>query len=457
MHTRHRRNLISVCSLIALVLVTVMAACTSRPPPPPPASSPTAMPVPLSPPAPSPTAMPAPPPTPPPVPVAVPLNEAILKAANDLFSKVPLPSAELGVAGKRVVVIDPLVDGVTGVQSNVTDFIAARIVELVRTSYPQFELQPLSAASVAQSPLVLIGTFAGVNTQSQVTVPPAAFRIWLTLADLQTGKIVSKGKTHATLEGVDVWPTAYFQESPVWSKDPVVDGYIKTCQGSKVGDAIDPVYAAHLVAESVISAAIQAYNSQRYWEALDLYQSALRTPAGEQLRVYNGLYLTHWKLEHRDDAAQAFGRMIAYGLAQEHLTVKFLFKPGSTALWSDAPSREPHLMWLQQIAQHTTQQHVCLEIIGHTSRTGPEPLNERLSLRRAEYIQERLEADAPPLRNRTITSGKGSRENLVGTATDDARDALDRRVEFNVIRCGSGASATSPLQAFPSLALQRLP
>src|SRR4029434_4913747 len=69
------------------------------------------------------------------------------------------------------------------------------------------------------------------------------------------------------------------------------------------------------------------------------------------------------------------------------------------------------------------------------SRTGPEPLNERLSLRRAEYIQERLEADAPPLRNRTITSGKGSRENLVGSATDDARDALDRRVEFKVIGC----------------------
>jgi outer membrane protein OmpA-like peptidoglycan-associated protein len=224
-----------------------------------------------------------------------------------------------------------------------------------------------------------------------------------------------------------------------------------------VGDTIDPVYAAHLVAEAIISDAIQAYNSQRYWEALDLYQSALRTPAGEQLRVYNGLYLAHWKLGQHDDAAQAFGRMVAYGLAQEHLTVKFLFKPGSTVLWSDAQSREPHLMWLQQIAQHTTQQNMCLEIIGHTSRTGPEPLNERLSLRRAEYIQARLEAEAPPLRHRIITSGKGSRDNLIGIATDDARDALDRRVEFNVIRCGSGASVPSLLQSFPSLALQRLP
>jgi hypothetical protein len=365
----------------------------------------------------------------------MPFNEAVLKAANDLFSKVSLPSAERGVAGKRVVVIDPLVDGVTGVQSNVTVSIEARIVELVRTSYPQFEIQPLSAASVAQSPLVLIGTFTGVNTQGHVTVPPEAFRIWLTLADVQTGTIVAKGRTHATREGVDVRPTAYFHESPVWTTDPVVNGYIKTCQESKVGEAMDPVYAAHLAAEAVISAAIQAYNSQRYREALGLYQSALRTPAGEQWRVYNGLYLAHWKLGHRTAAAQAFGRMVAYGLAQEHLAIKFLFKPGPTALWSDAPSREPHRMWLQQIAQHTAPQQVCLEIIGHTSRTGPEPLNERLSLRRAESIQARLEAEAPSVRNRTITSGKGSRENLIGTATDDARDALDRRVEFKVIRC----------------------
>jgi Outer membrane protein and related peptidoglycan-associated (lipo)proteins len=379
--------------------------------------------------------MPAPPPPPAPVPVAIPFDEAILKAANDLFSKMPLPSAEPGLAGKRVVVIDPLVDGVTGVQSNVTHSIEARIVELVRTSYPQFEIQPFSAASVTQAPLVLIGTFAGVNTQGQVIAPPEAFRIWLTVADLQTGKIVSKGRTHAKREGVDVRPTAYFQESPVWTKDPVVDGYINTCQGRKVGEAIDPVYAEHLLVETVINDAIKAYNNQRYREALALYQSALRTPAGEQLRVYNGLYLAHWKLGHRDEAAQAFGRMVAYGLAREHLAVKFLFKPGSTVLWSDAPSRAPHLMWLQQIAQHTTQQQMCLEINGHTSRTGPEPFNERLSLRRAEYIQARLEAEAPPVRNRTITSGKGSRENLIGTATDDARDALDRRVEFNVIRC----------------------
>jgi outer membrane protein OmpA-like peptidoglycan-associated protein len=37
------------------------------------------------------------------------------------------------------------------------------------------------------------------------------------------------------------------------------------------------------------------------------------------------------------------------------------------------------------------------------------------------------------LSSRVIANGVGSKENLVGTGTDDARDALDRRVEFKVI------------------------
>ena len=72
---------------------------------------------------------------------------------------------------------------------------------------------------------------------------------------------------------------------------------------------------------------------------------------------------------------------------------------------------------------------------GHTSPTGPEPLNERLSLLRAEYVKLRLEGTSPALTKRMIANGVGSKQTMVGTGRDDASDALDRRVEFKVIGC----------------------
>ena len=73
--------------------------------------------------------------------------------------------------------------------------------------------------------------------------------------------------------------------------------------------------------------------------------------------------------------------------------------------------------------------------MGHSSRTGPEPVNERLSLLRAESVKTKLERNAAALRGRTIANGVGSKENLIGTGTDDVKDALDRRVVFKVIQC----------------------
>ncbi len=90
---------------------------------------------------------------------------------------------------------------------------------------------------------------------------------------------------------------------------------------------------------------------------------------------------------------------------------------------------------MSQIARRAGARSACLQVVGHTSPTGPEPLNERLSVLRAEYVKNRLEREAPQLKGRVIASGVGSREKLVGTGTDDVRDALDRRVEFKVVPC----------------------
>jgi outer membrane protein OmpA-like peptidoglycan-associated protein len=262
-----------------------------------------------------------------------------------------------------------------------------------------------------------------------------SYRVWLTLVDLRSNKIVAKARARAQLETVDLTPTPHFRDAPAWAEDRASEAYINTCHKGKIGDPIPPEYLDRMLAAALTSDAIEAYDAGRYQEALDLYMSARSLPGGGQLRVYNGIYLANRKLGRHPAAAEAFGDIVDYGLQTGHLAVKFLFKPGSTAFWPDPEVSGPYDLWLQQIAMGLMHSPACLEVIGHTSRTGPEPLNDRLSLLRAEYIKQRLQLEAPALGSRMIANGVGSRETIVGTETDDAIDALDRRVEFKMPAC----------------------
>jgi outer membrane protein OmpA-like peptidoglycan-associated protein len=368
-------------------------------------------------------------------PAAMPFDEAVLSAAHALLSKAQLPAAGQGAQPRYTLVIDPLIDGMTGAQSRATQSMGARLTGLIREKYPQYEVQPFSAANVAKSPLVLVGTFTGVNQERKTAGSREAYRICLALADLKSGKLVSKGLAFAQMTGVDATPTAYFRDSPTWTEDPSTLGYIRTCQGTKAGDPINPLYVDRILAASIISEAIDAYGAGQYADALYLYESALRVPEGNQFRVFTGLYLANWKLGRREAAAQAFGQVVDFGLEHKRLGVKFLFKQGSTAFWPDKKITEPYPLWLGEIAARAGRKQSCLEITGHTSPSGPEPMNERLSLLRAEYIKNQMQKLAPALVRRTIANGVGSRESMVGTGKDDASDALDRRVEFKVISC----------------------
>jgi len=367
-------------------------------------------------------------PTPAAPPPVLPFDEAVLRAATSLLSNAPAGAA------RAPLVIDPLIDGVTGVQTQASRAMGARLAGLIRERYNQFDVQPFNATTVAQSPLVLVGTFTGVNKERKTEGRREAYRICLALADLKTGKLVSKGLAFAAADGVDTTPTAYFRDNPVWSDDPATAGYIRTCQGTKAGDAIHPQYIERLAAAAWLSEAIDAYNAGKYAQALTYYEGAAKLPAGQQLRTYSGLYLTNLKLGKQKNAMQAFGQIVDHGLEQKKLGVKFLFRPGSTA-WGADSSTKLYPLWLTEVAQRSGQRNACLEVTGHTSPSGPEPLNERLSLLRAEYVKTEIERRAPNLAKRVIASGAGSRESLVGNGKDDASDALDRRVEFKVIGC----------------------
>jgi len=364
-------------------------------------------------------------------PTPIPFDEAVLRAANDLFSKAVLPQSP----AQMELVIDPLIDAATGAQSSATRLMQERIKDLVSKSYPRIVLHPFSRETVARAPVVLIGTFTAVINAGAPDGVRDAYRICLALADLRSGSIISKGVARAKLGAVDVTPSPVFSDSPIWASDRATNSYIKACQGSKPGDPLDPIYVERIATSAFVSDAILEYDDRRYREALAYYRTALQMPGGDQLRVRSGIYLTNWKLNRRADATEAFGKLVDYSLAGNKLSVRLLFKPGTTHFLDEVEITAPYPMWLSQIATQAMQRNVCIDVVGHTSNTGPVQVNERLSVLRAQFVKDLLQGAAPALADRLKAIGVGSKELIVGTGRDDASDAIDRRVDFNVRHC----------------------
>ena len=363
-----------------------------------------------------------------------PLDRAAADLADALLARAG------AVDGRRFpLVIDPFVDRSTGNETAATRAAVARIAERVRARYPSVELRPLTVAGVADGPAVLLGSIAGVSGTGAAAPAdgrPRAYRMRAVLADPRSGRVLDAETALVSAEGVNTAPAPFFRDAPGWLPDPAVAAYLRTVE-ARPGGAIDPVYAQGVTVGALVGDGMVAYEAGRYREALERYAEAQLLPAGDQMRVHNGLYLSTWALGRRREAEEAFARVVDFGLRQERLAVKFLFRPGSTEFLPDPAVSAPYGMWIRQIASQAAERSACLLLTGHASPTGTAAANDRLSRGRAERLRARLAAQRQALRERTRAAGVGAREPLVGTGADNASDALDRRVEFAPLLCAN--------------------
>jgi hypothetical protein len=371
---------------------------------------------------------PSPAPSPP---AAVPYPDAVATAGRALFKALPLPPGE----GKVEIVIDPLLDGATGNHTVAAADMGRRLVEIAHNEFPRLAIVDFTEEALARKPLLLIGSITALQDAGQVGGKAAAkpYAIWFTVADTGKNEIVAKANARATPEGVNAAPVPSHADSPAWRKDATTQGYLDSCRNAKVGEPLNATYANQLTTASVVASANQAYDSGRTADALELYRKARAMPGGRQLRVLNGIYASLARLGGAG-ADEAFGEIVDYGMENRDLAVKLLFRTG-TARFVEMPQARAYPMWLGQVATKTAARLSCVEVVGHTSPTGPAAFNDRLSQARAEYVRDRLRAAARGLDNHLLAKGVGSRENIVGTGKDDASDAVDRRVAFKVMDC----------------------
>ncbi|MBI3782766.1 MAG: OmpA family protein [Deltaproteobacteria bacterium] len=113
-----------------------------------------------------------------------------------------------------------------------------------------------------------------------------------------------------------------------------------------------------------------------------------------------------------------------------------LFNVNATDFFGEADVGE-YQIWLREIAKNILASKSCIQVVGHASRSGTDEHNYVPSVKRAELIYGRLQSEAPGVGKKAVAIGRGSTENIIGTGTNDASDAIDRRVEFKMSECST--------------------
>jgi outer membrane protein OmpA-like peptidoglycan-associated protein len=334
-------------------------------------------------------------------------------------------------------VIDPLIDRASGTETVATrDGGADRGAGAGAAS--ELDVRPFTLASLEERPLILLGAItpvAGPGVIPATAAPGGTYRIWAVLGDLRTGMVLSHPTAWVRRGQRDATPTAFHAASPAWTEEEMVAAYLRTCAADP-GMPMDTAYLRGLRAQAAVAEAVAAQERGEPERALSLYRQVAGEPGGQQARALNGMYLANAALGRQAAAEEAFGRLVDHGLARERLAVRLLFRPGGTEFVRDPAVSGPYPMWLRQIAGRLAAREGCVTVSGHASVTGSAAANDRLSLARAERVRARLVAQEPALRGRSEAVGRGAREPIIGSGTDDLRDALDRRVEFRPARCG---------------------
>ena len=296
-------------------------------------------------------AAPTPPPPPPPAATSDTsersFDEAVNVATDGLMSQLQQrqdPSAK--AAAKRGVMIDPMVDAASGQQTGATRLLEQRVGERIQSNHPQFEVMPFQVGNLSKAQYLVTGTMTRIA--SAQTGARQVFQIDLAATDLKTGTVGPGVVARATRRSITTRPPTIATARS--------SSKTRLSTATSTPPRRRPVSRRTRSTSSVwpprpLSARPQPPTTTR----------ATRTPSrstGTRRRRprVNSCACSTGSISPRGSSVapprreEAFGRVVALGLSNNNLGVKFLFNPRSTDFWADRQVSGPYGFWLRQIA-----------------------------------------------------------------------------------------------------------
>ncbi len=342
-----------------------------------------------------------------------------------------------GLFGQRSanVVIDPFVDRNSGEVPRASRDIEKIMLQIGKRYHPAFKLDRLAPATLKSADYLIRGTIYPDPSQQPGKSEPDRYRLRATVRNLRKVRDIGTSVAWMVAPDLDYSPTPAYRDNPLYMSRSVIASRMASSPAGKahhldIGD-VDGLGLRALLAE-----AESLYDQGSYEQALSRFETAFRSDGGRTLRAYAGRYMCNRKLGRRAESASAFRQLVAFSIeTHEMLMVKFLFGVNSAEFRPGDGRKREYDLWIREIGAYFQESDHCIRIVGHSSRTGAEAWNRELSLNRAKTIQAMLKQTFPAADHRSRAVGRGFAQNIVGTGTDDERDALDRRVEIELVAC----------------------
>lgn len=361
----------------------------------------------------------------------LPFDQAAATLSGALSDQLASNQSLLEKIGESTVVVDELIDADTGEATEATKRVQDYL--LAAGKQRKFNISRVTSDGLAKAQYVVTGII------KYETVPGAygkgkAYRISVSVVNVKTALVVANRDAWVANKKIANQPIGIYQDAPMYLKDAYTEAKIQTAQ-TPTGQPAAREYKEALPTEALIAQADSLFEQGEYARAVQLYRVVAARPDGRRMKLYAGLYQAYRKLNQLQEAENAFSELISQAVLENRVNIKFLFDVGAVNFYRGIDMAQDYPMWLRQLAKAVGSSGKCLKIIGHSSRSGTEQFNQQLSTQRALHLQAILMAQIPDLERRSIAIGRGFKDNIIGTGTDDQQDALDRRVEFQLQEC----------------------
>lgn len=361
------------------------------------------------------------------------ITEAVTQLTNDLLNQVKRARASEHKSLSAKLVVDPIIDSDTGEVFEITRSIERLMRDEARRSFPAFDVTEMSSRNIDRADYVIAGIFP---LELYDDAAGKLRHLTVSVLDRKSGDIVAHADVWLAEEGMTFELTPTYRDSPMYLMDERVDALIATAR-STVGSRANEEYFNSLHTSALIAEASSAYDRGDYVAALGLFAKAAERPDGRTMKVQSGLYQSYFKTKNSGQAENALDILIAQGMQRGHMGLKFMFNVNATEFFGQANDLQRYDIWLRAIAKNILSSAKCVQVVGHASRSGTHEHNKILSENRASTIYRKLQTEVPGVEERTSHLGRGDSENVVGTGANDQTDAIDRRVEFKVMQCGT--------------------